>query len=60
MQIQTIAEEVFEAVQSVTQIKPFSERGILFSPTVAYAVAQRVADMRGGEKLGRKMGSPIG
>ena len=56
MQIQTIAEEVFEAVRSVIQIRPFSERGILFSPTVAYVVAQRVADMRGGEKLGRKIG----
>tara|TARA_B100000787_G_C16168363_1_gene285077 strand:+ start:503 stop:1294 length:792 start_codon:yes stop_codon:yes gene_type:complete len=56
MQIQTIAEEVFEAARSVTQIEPFSNRGIHFSQAEAYAVAQKVADMRGGKILGRKIG----
>ena len=56
MQIQNIASEIFEAARSVTQIQPFSKRGIHFSQAEAYAIAQKVADMRGGEILGRKIG----
>ena len=49
MQIHNIASEVFDAVRSVKQIEPFSKRGMQFSQSAAYAVAQKVADMRGGE-----------
>jgi len=56
MQIQNIASEVFEAVRSVKQIEPFSKRGMQFSQTEAYAVAQKVAELRGGQILGRKIG----
>ena len=49
MQIQNIAFEVFEAVRSVKQIEPFSKRGMQFSQTEAYAVAQKVAELRGGQ-----------
>ena len=56
MQIHNIASEVFDAVRSVKQIEPFSKRGMQFSQSAAYAVAQKVADMRGGEIVGRKIG----
>ncbi len=56
MQIKNIASEVFEAVRSVKQIEPFSKRGMQFSQTEAYAVAQKVAELRGGQILGRKIG----
>ena len=41
MQIHNIASEVFEAVRSVKQIEPFSKRGMQFSQSAAYAVAQK-------------------
>ena len=54
MQIHNIASEVLDAVRSVKQIAPFSKRGMQFFQSEAYAVAQKVADMQGGEILGRK------
>tara|TARA_B100000787_G_scaffold152748_1_gene126601 strand:+ start:247 stop:1050 length:804 start_codon:yes stop_codon:yes gene_type:complete len=56
MQIQSIASEIFEAARSVSQIEPFSKRGIQFPQSEAYAVAQRVTELRGGEVIGRKIG----
>jgi len=56
MQIQSIAAEIFEAVHSISQIEPYSKRGIQFSQSEAYAVAERVTELRGGEVIGRKIG----
>lgn len=56
IKIQSVASEIFEAAQAVSQIKPFSKRGIKFSQLEAYAIAKRVAELRGGKVLGRKIG----
>ena len=56
MQIQNITSEVFDAARSVKQIEPFLKRGMQFCQTKACAVVQKVADMLGGETLGRKIG----
>ena len=56
MNIDDIALEIFEAITSVNQIQPFSERGINLSNSEAYEVAKKLMCMRKWEQVGRKIG----
>ena len=56
MDADSIALEIHEAIESASQIQPFSDRGIALSNGEAYRIARKLADLRGWTVVGRKIG----